>query len=126
VRGLELEILGEGCFYFCEKIIVSYQRHSVGGVCTNPGNLHATFSIQTTPLSFSVLSKYRWGLPRFFEKFYDGEQFLPFSPLAAEIYNTVFSVDCIMCELCRSPILMPCLKTNYCIQIIETGFADQF
>jgi hypothetical protein len=38
------------------------------------------------------------------------------------------SVQCIiiMWELCRSPMLMPCLQTIIVLKKIETGFAERF
>ncbi len=85
-------------------------------------------SRDTVPLILCRQSKYRLELWRSLKRFMIERRFLPSSLGAAKIYYTAVSIQCIMWELCCSPILMPCLQTwnDYCIQVIETGFAEQF
>ncbi len=51
---------------------------------------------------------------------------LPISQISGRMYNTVVSIKCMTWKVCRSPTLIALLGNNYRLQIIETGFAEQF
>jgi hypothetical protein len=57
-----------------------------------------------------------------FENIYDGEQILTvFSNIGEDVQYRCFNVKSV-----SQPDTMPILENNYCLQIIETGFAEQF
>ncbi len=57
-----------------------------------------------------------------FENIYDGEPILTvFSNIGEDVQYRCFNVKSV-----SQPDTMPILENNYCLQIIETGFAEQF
>jgi hypothetical protein len=58
-------------------------------------------------------SKCRRELSHYLKRFMMESRFLPSSVFAAKIYITVVSIQCIIWEPRRSPMLMPCFANNY-------------
>ncbi len=66
------------------------------------------------------------GLLALFDKIYYGEpNFTAFSNIGEDVqyrcFNYVYDVKSV-----SQPDTMPILENNYCLQIVETGFAEQF
>ena len=86
--------------------------------------LHATWWIQTSVLVLWRHSTYREEMSRYLKRFITLSRFLPLSQILGRMYNTDVSIKCMMWKACRrSPSL---LENNYCLQIVQTGFAEQF
>ncbi len=64
------------------------------------------------------------GIVALFEKIYDGEPILTvFSNIGEDVQYRCFN-DGYYVKSVSQPDTMPLFKNNYCLQIIETGFAE--
>jgi hypothetical protein len=64
------------------------------------------------------------GIVALFEKIYNGEPILTVvSNIGEDVQYNTFVSDV---KSVSQPDTMPILENNYCLQIIETGFAEQF
>jgi hypothetical protein len=72
-------------------------------------------SLPTLQISLAIIA--------LFEKIYNGEPILTVVSNIGKMYNTVISINV---KSVAQPDTVPILANNYCLQIIETGFAEQF
>ncbi len=62
------------------------------------------------------------GIVALFEKIYNGEPILKYrGGCTAPLFQKMYDVKSV-----SQPDTMPILENNYCMQIIETGFGEQF
>jgi hypothetical protein len=108
-----------------KSIIVCQYQHSVGGLWENPANLHACHVVNSNNAINSLPTlQISLGIVAIFEKiYYDGEPIFTIFPnigegLQHQCFSNVRSVP--------QPDINAALGNNYCLQVLETWFAEQF